>query len=193
MSEPLILKKNETPTYFNKEAAIGFFIGGGPIGALVGGFMGKSRMESEAITGKVIKEPSFWNVDTLLGGLIGLNLGVIAGAITHVALAAAAVATAAPTLTTAAMISATPLALVGLAAIPLMGAAGAALGAYLGGESGMEEMKQEQLQAIAQQTSRAQSYGRAPQQQVEYNHEVSQDHAKKLQEDRARTTQIQLA
>ena len=68
---PRRLQVYDTPTVFNKEMAIGALIGFGPIGMIVGGLVGKARMNSEKNNGKMVGEPSAWNKDTILGGLLG--------------------------------------------------------------------------------------------------------------------------
>lgn len=126
----LLLKTNEEPTFWNKEAAIGFFLGNF-LGGLIGGLIGKERMKKEKILGKPVSDnPSFWNKDTLLGGLIGSALGGIAtAAIWLFALQATAIPVAA-------------------SFIPL---AGMLVGGYVGGKSGQEDERKEYFHAKAQQ------------------------------------------
>jgi uncharacterized protein YcfJ len=71
MAEELRLRVTDQPTWFNKEMAIGTLIF--PIvGTLIGGYIGKNRMQKELVEGRrVSSEPSFWNKDTLLFGLLG--------------------------------------------------------------------------------------------------------------------------
>ena len=76
---PLTLAVHDEPTMFNKEMAIGTFFG--PIGMLIGGWIGKSRMSNELKYGKVVGEPSGWNKDAALGFLGGNLLGGIVAAI----------------------------------------------------------------------------------------------------------------
>ena len=61
------------PTVFNKEMAIGMLTLG-PIGAIVGGLIGTTRMNSEKQYGKTLGEPSMMNKDTFLGAAIGYAL-----------------------------------------------------------------------------------------------------------------------
>lgn len=67
------------PTYWNKDAALGFLLGFGIPGALIGGYIGHNRMEEEAVRGKVVSKPSFWNKDTVIGWIVGSYLGAAAG------------------------------------------------------------------------------------------------------------------
>jgi len=86
MAQELRLKVNDEPTWFNKEAFIGLLLAG-PIGGVIGGWIGNERMEREKLVGKrVSSEPSFWNKDTLIGGLIGDGLGGVVGYIAGVAI-----------------------------------------------------------------------------------------------------------
>ena len=71
MAQQLTLKVNDEPTYFNKEMAIGTVIAP-VIGTLIGGYIGKRRMEKEKTEGRITTdEPSAWNKDTLLGAGLG--------------------------------------------------------------------------------------------------------------------------
>lgn len=78
MAEALTLKTNEEPTIFNKEMAIGTFIEPG-LGTIVGGIIGKKRMEREQTHGRQIDTPSYLNKDALLGCMVGGVIGAIAG------------------------------------------------------------------------------------------------------------------
>ena len=73
MSEALVLKKTDAPSYFNKEALIGTLLVPG-LGTIIGAMIGKSRMERERYEGKPVGEPDFWNKDTLIGALLGAHL-----------------------------------------------------------------------------------------------------------------------
>ena len=79
---PYIIPTNENPTFWNKDNALGALIGtfvAGPFGLIaggaIGGFLGKSKMENELETGKVIKEPTFWNKDAAIGAMLGVLAG----------------------------------------------------------------------------------------------------------------------
>ncbi len=173
----LILKKNDAPTLFNKDMVLGglaaaaatfftggtFLVGGAIIGggALIGGFLGEKRMEREAIEGKVVGEPSFWNKDTLIGGLIGgISAPIVAGIGALVAAAlVAVVAPASPAILGAAVL--------GLA----VGGAGAiATGTYIGGKMGESRMANELNDARQQNIVNELSKSSGPQvaQAVEY-------------------------
>lgn len=108
-SKPLILKTDEKPTFFNKEAAIGFFID--PIlGTSVDGVVGRERMKQEQVFGKVVSKPSIFNKSAILGGLIGSSLAAIGGffAISSKIMAPLAPEAATLAVSTAATISAMP-------------------------------------------------------------------------------------
>jgi hypothetical protein len=168
MDKPLVLRTETAPTYFNKEAAVGLFIFP-PVGALVGAYLGKKRMESEAVAGKVVGEPSAFNIDTLLGFLVGCSVGMVAASmIETVALAAVA-----PALL--------PVAALALVAVPV-------LGLIIGANAGKERMKCEYLQAEIQQAEeKIQTPAPTLQNQLNY----SQDHAKKIEAQRELTALIQ--
>lgn len=139
MAETLYLKVTDTPTWWNKEAAIGL-IGAGPLGAFVGGLIGKDRMERENRDGRAVSStPSFWNKDTLLGGLLGNLTGALIGlGIATIILFSAEVLPS--------------LAMVQLGA-SAMAVAGAAVGVYLGGKKGQAREQQEYAQAAQQPES----------------------------------------
>jgi len=140
MPQSLILKSHAEPSFFNKEALIGFLIVP-PLGGIIGALIGKNRMETEKQHGKAVNAtPSFWNKDTLLGGLIGLEL---AG---FVAIATGAFATVASASLPVGLIAG----VVGMIAAPI-------IGAYIGGKHGEKvqaaEFEQAKQQAIVQQVS----------------------------------------
>lgn len=65
-----IVPSNEEPTFFNREMALGTYIFP-VVGTIIGGFIGKSRMESEQATGILVKPPSRMNITALNGFLYG--------------------------------------------------------------------------------------------------------------------------
>jgi hypothetical protein len=175
MAEALVLKKNESPTYFNKEALIGTLLAPG-IGTIIGAMIGKSRMEEEAVNGKVVTDkPSFWNKDALLGGL----LGDLVGAAIFVAVvgitAVSALVTGAPVVLGA-----------GAIAAGLGWAASVAAGVYLGGKSGevseKKQFDQAKQQTIVYHISQTVSpeVGKA----VEYSMQHNKEWGKQVTEDR---------
>lgn len=166
MDKPLVLKTNAEPTYFNKEAAIGFLLFP-VVGTIAGAIIGKNRMENERAVGKVIKEPSMFNKDMLLGTL----LGGLAGSILFKGLLIAAAATASPALVTAAF---------GAALISPL------IGAYAGGGLGKEAMQQEMVMAQIQQREITPARTRDYDAGINY----SQDHAKTLDKQRAQAQEI---
>ena len=79
MSDTIRFKTDHKPTIFNKEMVIGTLLL--PIiGTVIGGYMGKRRMEDENRNGKIVSsKPGMWNKDSLLGGLIGMEVGSALG------------------------------------------------------------------------------------------------------------------
>ena len=123
MSEPLVLKSDTPPTIFNKEMVIGTLLL--PVfGTIIGAVVGKRRMERENTVGKLVDEkPGFWNMDTLLGGLIGGTVGSLLLALTGP---------------------------VGLAVEGVLLLGGTIAGAYLGGKAGEKRQEAEYDQARQQ-------------------------------------------
>jgi hypothetical protein len=183
MAQQLTLRKNETPTVFNKEMAIGIVTGlmvlphalfFAAIGGIIGGIMGKSRMQKEQMQGKTVSDsPSFWNKNTLLGGMLGSNLGLLigvgismaiigvtAGAGTPVAAAIAAGETA----TAKILLAKIAPAVIGTMLTSWLG--GTAIGAWIGGKHGQSVEREEFAHAAAQQQM-SQEKSRAPAQEVE--------------------------
>jgi hypothetical protein len=131
--------------------AIGGLLGSlfGPIfgtaaGMMIGGFIGKNRMEVETTQGRKVSDtPSFWNKDTLLGGLIGLVSGGLVGMV----IAAAGIAIAA---------SGGPIAGLSLAAAGLLAGTAVATfaGAVIGGKHGQKRLLDDYRQAALQEQQR---------------------------------------
>ncbi|MDX1974900.1 MAG: hypothetical protein SFT92_04420 [Rickettsiales bacterium] len=176
MSETLRVPVNDEPSWFTKETAIGFLMAG-PLGFLVGGYVGKQRMEREKLDGRIVEKPSFWNKDMLLGGLLGGLVGSL-GAVAVVVTAAIA------------LHSAPILAFGGLASALgyLVGAAG---GAYYGGTEGEKTMEQEYAQAVA--LHRAREPGRAPLLEQTVEREPAISHQQRIEQQRALAAQQQHA
>lgn len=87
------IKPDEAPSIINYQAGEGAFwgnlvgsiisltapakyrianiLGGTAIGAIWGGLNGKSKQESEAISGKIVKTPSYWNSGLAAGSMAG--------------------------------------------------------------------------------------------------------------------------
>ncbi|MBX9725668.1 MAG: hypothetical protein K2X09_00245, partial [Rickettsiales bacterium] len=87
------IKPDEPPSIINYQAGEGAFwgnlagsiisltapakyrianiLGGTAIGAIWGGLNGKSKQESEAISGKIVKTPSYWNSGLAAGSMAG--------------------------------------------------------------------------------------------------------------------------
>jgi len=171
MSE-LKLKTNAEPTIFNKEMVIGTLIAP-VIGTIIGGYIGKSRMKDEMEHGKTVSEnPSFWNKDTLIGGLAGNFVAYIG---VKVALAA---------ITLAAL---TPIpALLALAAVSAAAVGSIVVGAYIGGKAGESRLKAEyeeaKKQTIVEHIGRTTSPEIAK--AVEYSMEHNKEWGKQVAEDR---------
>lgn len=157
MGERLVLKTNEKPSYFNKDTALGALLGttflpipiiGTIAGAVVGGRIGKRRMEDDLLNGKVVEKGSFWNKDTAIGSMLGMIGSVLVAGAGLVAASffmdpLTAIAAVNPVLATAAI-------------------GGSMLGGFLGGMSGKAEADKEFEQAkiqqgIEQQISRGQA------------------------------------
>ncbi len=199
MSEQLTLKTNNSPSYFNKDTLLGgllsyvvggivlnaFIPGGGLIaaagGAIIGGMMGKNRIEDENKNGKKVGEPTAWNKDTAIGGLLGFVGAGIAVAVTLVLGAGATLAAA------AAAPAAVPAAAIGT--LVAMGAAllGAPIvGAFIGGKIGKNrqthEVEDSKKQTIVEHLSKTVSpeVGKA----VEYSMEHGKDWSKQVTEER---------
>lgn len=142
-NQPLRLNVTEKPTYWNKEAAIGTLLAF-PIGTVIGAIIGKDRMQHELDHGKEIKEPTAFNKDMVIGGLLapivtgiaGFALSAIAGIIT---LAVTSNPIAAATVTTSGNL---------LSGVALLGSI--PIGGYLWGMDGKETMQKEKDQAISQ-------------------------------------------
>ncbi len=146
---PYIVPTTEAPTYWNKNAALGALIGtlffpviGTAIGGAIGGYIGNERMTRELIGGKVVKEPSFWNMKTAIGALLGKMGGGIVGAMVGGAIA----------LLSFGFFPAIPCIYAGIA----LGALGGLIGGLIkGGEIGQAEMQRDYLAAQQNQgTSR---------------------------------------
>lgn len=175
MSETLTLKTQNQPTVFNKEMVIGTFLVPIPIiGSVIGGMVGKRRMEQENVSGKTVSnDPSRINKDAVLGGLLGLIGGSIAS---NVLVAAAVMITGAPVG-----------AAIGAAAVATW-AAGGLIGAAIGSNHGVKQELHEFKTAKNQHQSK--NIAHAVAQAMEHQmggHEVSHDHVKKLEAQRAHT------
>ena len=148
---------NEKPTFINKEAALGALIGllipfpivGSIVGAAIGASAGKTRMEREFNEGKIVKEPTAWNMKAAIGALAGHAAGVFAA--TGIALIAG-------------ISLCTP---VGLAIAGACVLTGTIIGGLKGGEYGKNEMKREYADAEAYYSTTG-GQGMSPQMQVEY-------------------------
>ncbi len=86
MAEPLpLLKTTKEPTIFNDYASTGALIGtfavpvpgvGTALGGLIGGGIGKQKMERELATGKKLRNPSPFNLKIFTGALQGAGIGL---------------------------------------------------------------------------------------------------------------------
>lgn len=177
---PLVLKVTDEPTYFNKEAAIGLPILF-PIGLIVGAMMGKDRMEKERVNGRVIEEPTVFNKDMMLGGVIG-SIG--AAAVTVIGLAIAVFA--------GSMTGPAALAVVGIAS-SVASAMGMVTGGMIGGDYGKESMQQDYIQASLQAQEAELEVSKSPvvAHTPSHEHEHTKQHGPAIKEERARASATQ--
>lgn len=195
MAEELKLRTQATPSYINKDTLLGALIGsfvltpliGGTIGAAIGGYLGKERIERENTVGKdVSPTPSFWNKETLIGTLTGNLLGGIAASLLFVAttgLTLSAVAAGAP-------IAGATLG-IGLAVAATAVIGGTIAGAYVGGKSGQARQTAEYSEAKQQNIVSDLSKNVSPQvaQAVEYamENDKTKNWAQHIENERAMT------
>ena len=190
MGDELVLNTHRNPTYFNKEMAIGAFLvplfGGGVIslvgGAVLGGLIGKQRIEREALAGKHIDEQHNWlNKDMLLGALIGHAIGraLVFGALA-MQIATSGIGTATSLATTMAIV--TPL----MPAAAFMVLAASAIGAFIGNKLDERHHAAEVAQAKQQTIVRHVSRTVSPEagQAMEYALDHQKDWSKGVLEDR---------
>jgi len=192
MAQPMTLQTHHNPSLFNKDMLLGGLLGllipipgaaliTAPIGGILGGLIGKNRLAKENREGKTVGEPSFWNKDTLIGGLIGLALAGIA------AFSVGLIGAGATVVTAAAAPAAAPVVL-GLG----VGAVGAALfgvpilGAYIGGKIGKKRQEREYDEARRQQIVQQLSQNISPEigQAVEYKMTHDKQWAKQMLEEK---------
>lgn len=197
MPEPLVIQTHHNPSLFNKDMLLGgliglvasaFIPGGGALGAVftggsavVGGLIGRARQNHENMHGKPVSEPSVFNKDMLIGGLIGLTLAGFVAAIAGT-MALGGIFTAA-----AVAPAATPLvAGVGLAATLAAGALSPVIGGYIGGRMGKSQQEAELDVARHQKIGRYISETVSPEvgQAVEYSLGHNKEWAKNVLEDR---------
>lgn len=169
MAEALVLRKNDYPTYLNKEALIGTLIAF-PIGTAIGAYIGKKRMEEEQEHGKIVTDnPSFWNKDALIGGLLGMAMSGVAALLTGVAAVAATGG-------------------IGFGVVAAVGGALAAtaLGTYIGGKMGISRQTSEYEEAKKQTIVNHLSQTVSPEvgKAVEYSMAHNKEWGKQVAEDR---------
>lgn len=123
-NENLVIPSQTPPSFWNKSTLLGFLLAG-PLGLVVGGYLGKKDMEKEWNNGKEVSEPTIWNKNMLIGAALAFQVGV--------ALSVG--------LISAGMV-------VGLPVLPVIGGV-ALLGGLIGGTGGKEEMEREYAQAVA--------------------------------------------
>jgi hypothetical protein len=74
-----VVPPSRNPSYLNMNTAVGFVAGmitgipfAGFIGAAIGGYIGKKKMDKEQAEGKEVTAPTMWNKGTFIGGGAGL-------------------------------------------------------------------------------------------------------------------------
>lgn len=178
------IQVNKSPTYWNKEGAMGLVLGSPffPIGSLIGGavgaYFGKQRMEKERAEGKVISSPTLLNKNIWPGIVKGFLLSL---AVMCVALAVVLGPAALPAATVSfgqltaiaggglADIGTTLLAQVGVGSTVLLPVIGGIWGAITGKKEMAREYEQAKTEHAAQQQQIMQpTTSRIKQQQVEY-------------------------
>jgi hypothetical protein len=173
MAKQLTLKVNSEPTMFNKEMLIGTLMFP-MIGTIVGGLMGKRRMEDEKANGKVVtEEQTAWSKETIIGGWLGAIGGSIAGNIVG-----AVVATAI-----------NPVA--GAIAFGAIALAGMGIGGSMGMSAGKQRQRQEFEQARQQLEERAIGGAIAQSQLLETSqgHGHGHNHTAALESQRSRSSE----
>lgn len=194
MVETLTVKTNDKPTMFNKEMAVGMILAAllpiatfpasliaVGIGTLIGGRVGRSRMEYEQKYGKhVSSDPAYLRKDTIIGGYIGLATGAISSIVTVMTTAAALAAFSVPVATaTAAAVG------VGIATIGI----GALVGAHLGSRHGQKQELHEYQLAKAQQQLQQQQPQKSRDIEPQVEQAVQKHFTRMIEEERARAEQ----
>jgi len=143
MNEPIILKTNETPSYFNKEIVLGALLGSSTenpslivLGTVIGAFIGENRMAREKEYGKIVDLKTSVSKDALLGAIVGGQMGA---GIAALALRASGMAN---------------LSLRKKAIITATGLAGMVVGTYTGSKYGKKAYDKEYATAMLQQQQR---------------------------------------
>lgn len=158
----LTIKTDKKPTFWNEDiwmgAAFGMPIGLPFIGAIVGGFLGKNRMKSEAQYGKEVHTPTRWNKGILIGFMKGVAKGALALAGT--AIAAGVLSALAP----AAVAGSVFYGALGVGA--LVSAVTAIRGPFKGSKDKFREMEGNYQQALAEEQTRSTSMGMGRGQQM---------------------------
>lgn len=142
------------PTFWNRNITLGASIGllsgllfppiGGIAllaGGIIGGFMGKARMEREAENGKDVKPPTFWNRSVINGAALGDIAAGMIGVAVVIGSAIASIPTGAtPAVAHAAMQTAVQSS---MGWVALGGVAGITAGGIIGGYMGKGRMEKE--------------------------------------------------
>ena len=106
-SKQMIVPATQEPTFWNRDAIVGAYISSfgkailtpfvGPAlglvlsylpGVIIGGLMGKSRMENDKMSGKIVSEPTFFNKSIFTGLLVSSIINTVAVTGAHFALGA---------------------------------------------------------------------------------------------------------
>lgn len=177
MAEELRYKSDKEPTFLNAEAIIGLMSPLSIVGGIIGGWLGQERMERERTEGKIVSsEPSSWNREALIGGMIGADIGVIGGYILGIMAAAATELVAAATF-------ANP---VGWAVGIAVALGATAVGSYMGADVGEKRQVREYEEAKKQYIVSQLSQNVSPEvgQAVEYTMAHNKDWGKKMLEEK---------
>jgi hypothetical protein len=146
------------------------------VGTVIGAYMGKNRMEHEREHGKEITDPTIFNKDMILGGLLAPTVTGLVGVAITIALTALTVASggdfSSVAQAEAAINATTGVAAAGMAITQMATLAAFPIGALLGGWSGQSDMESEKSQAISQLQSYAMSQHFGKSQQPELAQEA---------------------
>ncbi len=166
-----IVPSDKEPTYWNREAAVGFMLGNLP-GAAIGAYIGKEKMERDRQHGKTVEPATALNQTTIIGAGLGSMAGVlIGGLIGGIALGGS------------------ELAIQGMAALGSFG--GMITGAIMGGDIGKERLAKEYAEAreYAEHHQRGHAHGKGHAQEYTVTPEQARELEAKLSAKRESKTE----